>query len=67
MRRYFYFVPFLSLPIMITFESGMILYFICTQTNLILFNIFFNSQMGRKYFNMPYSLPGSVFEKMVIL
>jgi len=65
MRRFFYLVPILSLPIMITFESGMILYFICAQLNMIALNTFLNSEYGRKYLKIPTSLPGSILEKMV--
>jgi len=66
LRRFFYLVPIFSLPIMVTFESGMILYFCCAQFNIIAFNIFLNSSYGRRLLNIPTSLPGSVFEKMVI-
>jgi len=65
LRRFLYLVPIFSLPIMITFESGMILYFCCAQFNVIAFNIFMNSNYGRKLFKIPNSLPGSIYEKMV--
>jgi len=60
-----YFVPFLSLPIMLTFESGLIVYFCSASFNMILFNKIFESEFIRKRYNIPNVINGSILDEMV--
>ena len=60
-----YFVPFLSLPIMLTFESGLIVYFCSASFNMILFNKIFESEFIRKRYNIPNVINRSILDEMV--
>lgn len=60
-------IPIVSLPVFLTFESGLVLYFCSAQINLIAFNLFVNSEYGNKYIGIPKSIPGSVHDKVVLI
>jgi len=65
-RRFFYIIPFFSLPIMLTFESGLVLYFATASFNIILFNKIFESEFIRKRYIIPKIIEGTMLDKMVI-
>ena len=65
LRRFLYIIPVLSLPVMLTIESGLVIYFCCATGNFILFNMICNTEFIKKIYNIPSSIDGSILEKMV--
>jgi hypothetical protein len=64
-RRFLYVAPFFSLPIMLTFESGLIVYFCSASFNLVLFNKIFESEFIKKRYNIPNLIDGTILDRMV--
>ena len=64
MRRYLFVIPFFSLPIMCTFETGTILYFCVSSILNFLINYFLLSEKSKKLLGVHEFLPGTKLERM---
>jgi len=64
MRRYLFVIPFFSLPIMCTFETGTILYFCVSSCLNFLINYFLLSEKSKKLLGVHEFLPGTKLERM---
>lgn len=65
LRRFLYIIPVFSLPIMMTLESGLLIYFISATGNFILFSKMFEAKAIKKYYGIPLEIEGSILQKMV--
>lgn len=64
MKRYMYFIPFLTIPVWMTFPSAFNLYWMTTSLiQLVVLNLFRNLKF-RNMLGIPRFLPGSKLEKM---
>jgi hypothetical protein len=64
MRRYLFIIPFFSLPVMCTFETGTILYFCVSSFLNFLINYALLSERSKKFLGVVEFLPGSKLERM---
>lgn len=64
MRRYLFVIPFFSLPLMCTFETGTILYFCVSSFLNFLINYFLLTEKSKRYLGVAEFLPGTKLERM---
>jgi membrane protein insertase Oxa1/YidC/SpoIIIJ len=64
-RRYMFVMPFFSLPVMCTLETGIVLYFSVTSAITFLFQYVFLSQKMRTRLEVNNFYPGTKLEKLV--